>query len=181
MQHINRQQDSHLSEITKLLSMYQVLTLPQLGRLFPELDHAKLLSLLRRLEKSGRLVLQPERDLVLYSKECVPDFAMLSAFWLLLDFLPDITYHTVSDFPVCLSFYTDSDAYDVIYAAPEKEILLNHALSASKEECPHRLVIVEQVEQIPMLSFPHITAYCRVLPDGQIAYYKKQGESLFDG
>ena len=181
MQHINRQQDSHLSEITRLLSMYQVLTLPQLGRLFPELDGSKLLSLIRRLEKSGRLVLQQDLDMILYSKDCVPASSMLSAFWVLLDFLPDITYHTASDFPVCLSFYTDSDAYDVIYAAPEKEILLNHALSASKEGCPHRLVIVEQVEQIPKLSFPQIAAYCRVLPDGQIEYYKKQGESLFDG
>lgn len=181
MHHINRQQEGHLAEITKLLSMYQVLTLPQLSKLFPELDKAKLLSLIKRLEKGGRLIFDAELDRVLYSKDCVPNPAIHSAFWVLLDFMADITYHTVSDFPVTLSFYTQSDAYDVIYAAPEKEILLNHALSRPENEASHRLVIIEDIEQIPLLTFPGITAFCQVMPNGSIHYYKKQGDSLFDG
>lgn len=181
MHHINLQQKGHLAEITKLLSMYQVLTLPQLSKLFPELDQAKLFSLIKRLEKSGRLVFDTELDRVLYSKECVPDQAVYSAFWVLLDFLADITYHTVSDFPITLSFYTKSDAYDIIYAAPEKEILLNYALARLENEASHRLVIVENIEQIPLLTFPGITAFCQVMHDGSIHYYKKQGDSLFNG
>ena len=39
---------SHLSEITRLLSMYHVLSPAQLGRLYPELTDAKLLRLLGR-------------------------------------------------------------------------------------------------------------------------------------
>lgn len=182
MYHINRQQENHLTEITKLLSMYQVLTLPQLHKLFPELGQAKLLSLIKRLEKGKRLVFEAESDRVLYTKDCKPDTAMLAAFWVLLDFLPDVTYHTASDFPVALSFYTCSDAYDVIYAAPEKEILLNHALSGLPKEASHRLVIVEEVGQIPLLTFPGITAYCQILSEGTIGYYKKEeGDTLFDG
>lgn len=181
MYHMNRQQESHLTEIMKLLSMYQVLTLPQLSKLFPELGQAKLLSLIRRLERGGRLFFDAESDKVLYTKDCEPDAVMMSAFWVLLDFFNDVIYHTVSDFPVVLSFYTQSDAYDVIYASQEKEILLNHALSRLQKEASHRLVIVETVEQIPLLTFPDITAYCQVLPDGSVNYYKKQGDSLFDG
>lgn len=181
MHHINLQQEGHLAEITKLLSMYQVLTLPQLSKLFPELSQAKLFSLIKRLEKGGRLVFDTKLDRILYSKECVPDQAVHSAFWVLLDFLDDITYHTVSDFPITLSFYTQSDAYDIIYAAPEKEILLNYALARLENEASHRLVIVENIEQIPLLTFPGITAFCQVMPDGSIQYYKKQGDSLFNG
>ena len=55
MQQKNQQQESHLSEITRLLSMYHALSPAQLGRLYPELTDAKLLRLLGRLEKTGRL------------------------------------------------------------------------------------------------------------------------------
>lgn len=181
MQHINRQQESHLAEILRLLSMYRVLTIDQLHKRFPELGLEKLLSLIRRLEKGGRLIYDFGQDIVLYSRDCVLDAALISAFWVLLDFLPDVTYHTASDFPATLSFYTQSDGYDVIYAPEEKEILLNHALSRLEPDASHRLVIVERAEQIPRLTFPGITAYCIVQPDGQVHYYKKQGDSLFDG
>ena len=72
MQQKNQQQENHLPEITRLLSMYHALSLPQLGRLYPELTEGKLLRLLGRLEKTGRLALLPERGLVLYSKDCIP-------------------------------------------------------------------------------------------------------------
>ena len=65
----------------------------------------------------------PERELVLYAKDCVPEPSILSAFWVLLDFREDITYHTASDFPVALTFYTQSDAYDVIHIPEEKRYL----------------------------------------------------------
>ncbi len=50
MQHRNQQQESHLLEITRLLSMYHALSIPQLGRLYPELTEGKLLRLLGRLK-----------------------------------------------------------------------------------------------------------------------------------
>ena len=102
MQHRN-QQKSLLSEITRLLSTYHALTLLQVGALYPELTRQKLLLLLKKLERSGRLTLMPERDLVLYTGDCVPNPSILSAFWILLDFREDIIYHTASDFPVALT------------------------------------------------------------------------------
>ena len=146
MQQKSREQENHLAEITRLLSLYQALTLAQLEKLYPELSEEKLAALLRRLEKSGRL-------------------------------LPELTYHTVSDFPVTLTFYTQSDCYDVIHVPEEKEMLMNHALSAWKEDSPRRLVIVEQIGQIPLLHFPGIAAFCTVTPEGQVQYYQKQGVS----
>ena len=175
MQHRNQQQESHLTEITRLLSMYHALDLSQLRRLYPELTEGKLLRLLGRLEKAGRLAFLPERELVLYSKDCVPNPSTIAAFWVLMDFREDITFHTASDFPVALTFYTQSDAYDVIHIPEEKEILMNHALSAYKEDAPRRIAIVDNAGQIPLLNIPGIAAFCTVTPEGKVQYYRKQG------
>ena len=43
----------------------------------------------------------------------------------------------------CMVFYTQSDAYDVIHIPEEKEMLMNHALSAYKEDAPRRIAIVD--------------------------------------
>ena len=154
MQHRNPQ-ESHLPEIIRLLSTYHALTLLQLEAFCPELTHQKLLLLLKKLEKGGRLTLAPERNLVLYTRNCVPNPSILSAFWVLLDFREDITYHTASDFPVALTFCTQSDAY--------------------KEDSPRRIAVVDDVGQIPLLHFPGIAAFCTVTPDGKVQYYRKQG------
>ena len=161
MQQKNQQQENHLPEITRLLSMYHALSLPQLGRLYPELTEGKLLRLLG--------------GLVLYSKDCIPSPSTLAAFWVLLDFREDITFHTASDFPVALTFYTQSDAYDVIHIPEEKEMLMNNALSAYKEDAPRRIAIVDHAGQIPLLAIPGTAAFCTVTPDGKVQYYRKQG------
>lgn len=175
MQHRNQQQESHLPEITRLLSMYHALRLPQLTRLYPDLTEKKLMRLLGRLEKAGRLALLPGQELILYTKDCAPDPSTLAAFWVLLDFWGDITFHTASDFPVTLTFYTQSDAYDVIHIPEEKEVLMNHALSTYKEDAPRRIAIVDNAGRIPLLHIPGIAAFCTVTPTGKVQYYRKQG------
>jgi len=176
MKLVNKEQENHLLKITRLVSMYQSLEIAQLGGLFPELGEEKLKMLLGRLEKSGRLAVDTEKGLVLYTKEGTYNQAVIAAFWVLLDFYPEIIYHTASEYPVALTFYTDKDSFDVIYVPSEKEVVLNHALRAYGEGSPHRLVIVEHPEQISRIHFPGITAYCIVLPDGKIQYFRKQGE-----
>lgn len=175
MQHRNQQQESHLTEIIRLLSTYHALSLLQLEAFYSELPQQKLLLLLKKLEKTGRLTLVPERNLVLHTGDSVPNPSTLAAFWVLLDFREDITYHTASDFPVTLTFYTQSDAYDVIHIPEEKEMLMNHALSAYKEDSPRRIAVVDDAGQIPLLDFPGIAAFCTVMPDGKVQYYRKQG------
>lgn len=113
--------------------------------------------------------------MVLYSKECTANPSTMAAYWILLDFISDTIYHTVSDFPVSLTFYTNSDCYDVIHVPEEKEILINHALSDYDEDAPKRLVVVDHTGQIPNLRFPGIAAFCTVSADGRVQYYKKQG------
>jgi len=40
------------------------------------------------------------------------------------------------------------------------------------------LVVIDRVEQIPLLSFSGIGAYCTVSEDGQVQYYQKQGVTV---
>ena len=170
-----KEHEKHLIEIVRLLSMYQTLTLSQLSRLFSELTKEKLLTLIHRLEKKGRLVYFSDQELIAYSRDCKSNPDIIAAFWIMLEFLPDIIYHTISEFPVSLTFYTQSDAYDVICVPEEKELLINHALSTCTKDAPKRLVIINRLEQIPLIRFPGIAAFCTVTNDGQVQYYRKQG------
>ena len=63
MNFINSKQDKHLTQIVNILSMYQTLLITQIEKLYPELSKEKLLLLIRRLEKSGRLIYIEETDL----------------------------------------------------------------------------------------------------------------------
>lgn len=170
-----KEHEKHLTEIVRLLSMYQSLTLSQLAGLFPDLPKDKLLALIHRLERNGRLTCLMDKAMLFFSKDCEPNPAAVASVWVLLDFLPDVIYHTVSEFPVSLTFYTRSDAYDVIYVPEEKELLINHALSVCPKDAPRRLVIVDHPGQIPQIHFPGIAAFCTVSGDGQVQYYRKQG------
>lgn len=175
MKHIKKEQGSHLSKINRMISMYKVLTREQLDKAFPELDGSKMDAVLKQLENGGRLVYDRASGMVRDEAGSSQERAVVAAVWVLLDFISSVTYHTVSEYPVTLSFFTEVDAYDVIYVPVEKEIITMHALSGYKAGAAQRLVIVEQKEQIRTLDFPGITAYCMVTPEGKVQYYKKQG------
>lgn len=175
MNHINQIQKRHLSEIIRIISMYQALSFKQLLRTFPELGTNKLQIILKQLQKSGRLTFEQDTGLIFCSKECSINPSTYAAYWVLLDFISDTIYHTISEFPVSLTFYTYTDCYDVIHVPEEKEILINHALSTYNTEAPKRLVVVDNTEQISHLHFPGIAAFCMVDADGKVRYFKKQG------
>lgn len=98
MNHISKDQGNHLAEINRLLSVYQVLSFSQLEKTFPDLTEDKLLLLLRKLEKGGRLIYEQDTGLVRYSTECTANTSTMVAYWILLDFISDTIYHTISDF-----------------------------------------------------------------------------------
>lgn len=178
MLHTNQEHKTHLAVITKLLSTYQVLSFKQLTRLFPELPEEKVLLLIRQLERKGRLSYQTDSGYICYTKECSPSQSRIAAFWILLDFQPHVTYHTVSEFPVTLTFYTKTDGFNVVHVPLGKEMLINHALSGYHEDDLTNLVVVDRTDQIPLISFPGIGAYCTVSSDGQVQYYQKQGVTV---
>ena len=171
MHQIYQQEENILSKLNSLLAMYRCLHFSQLSRVFPELSIPQLTLLLKKLMRKGRIVLDPKKDLVYYAGVTEVDPAIYSSFWVLLDFFPEVTFHTVSDYPVTLSFTARDDCFDVIFIPLEKKQILNQALSFYKEGYPKRIVVVENVTQISLLSIPGTVGYCTVSQEGQITYY----------
>lgn len=167
-------QNQHLSEMNHFITMYQALPLPQLRSLFHELPEATVLSLIKKLEKLGLVTYDIQTGIIKLPAMKKANPGIIAAVWVLLDFLSDVTYHTISSFPAVLSFYTEGDGYDVIFIPIDKESLYNHALP-EQTEGNKRLVIIQDICQLQKIDFPQISAFCRISDDGQVQYFKKQG------
>ena len=60
---------------------------------------------------------------------------------------------------------------------PGNETLTEHALSKQQNDAEKRIVIVENSEQIPLISIPDVAAYCTVdMNTGTVQYYKQEQE-----
>lgn len=168
------QTDSDRTEIIRVLSLYHRLELRQLIRLFPSIPESSLISLLKRLQKQGRVLL---RDTAV---SCLPEHepadGMSEALDVLLDFFPEVTYHSPGEFPVTLTFFAREEGYDIICFPEGKELMIAHALSLQphSEGANLRLVVLADIGQMEKAcSLPDITAFCLVA-DGQVQYFKKQ-------
>lgn len=103
-------------------------------------------------------------------RSAASDTGMIAAFWVLLDFIDRVEYHTSSDFPVKISFFSENKMYEIIYVAYGQELLVGHALS--EKDDARRIIVVDDPKQIEQLNIPGVSGYCTVSPDGQISYYK---------
>lgn len=168
------QTDNDRKEIIRVLSLYHRLELRQLIRLFPSIPEPSLLSLLKRLQKQGRILLQGTAVACLPESE--PADGISEAFDVLLDFFPEVTYHSPGEFPVTLTFFAREEGYDIICFPEGKELMIAHALSLQSHsgDANLRLVVLADRGQMEKaLSLPDITAFCLV-EDGKVQYFKKQ-------
>ena len=95
-------------EIIRLLSLYHRLKFRQMLLLFPQLSETAFHSILKQLQKQGRISLQESSVVHLPETECAD--GMEAAFDVLLDFLPEVTYHAPGEFPVTLTFFVPATA-----------------------------------------------------------------------
>lgn len=168
------QADNDRKEIIRVLSLYHCLELRQLIGLFPSIPVPSLLSLLRRLQKQGRILLQDDAVKCLPEKE--PVDCMSKAIDVLLDFFPEVTYHSPGEFPVTLTFFAREEGYEVISLPEGKELLVIHALSLQHrpvDGCQRLVVLADQRQLDKACRLPDIAAFCLV-SDGQVQYLKKQ-------
>ena len=94
---------------------------------------------------------------------------------MLADFSGRTDYHSSDEFPVKLIFFAEGETCEVICLSPEKETLIEHALSlASDEYGGKRILIVEDTGQIPRINIPN-AIFCTVDPHtGEVQYYRKE-------
>lgn len=156
------------------ISMYRVLTEEQLLRLHPKKDD-KIRNLLSYLIRQGRAwqidgcycAAQDSMDNV--------DRSLLAAVWVLADFIDQVEYHSVGDYPVKIIFFANGEVYEIVHAAQGKEVLLSHILADPGEQPSRYLVLVDDPAQISELQIPNANGYCTVSPTGEVQYFKKEG------
>ena len=168
-------QNLFIEEATALLaeiSMYPGILEEQLLRLHPK-NEDHILQLLRYLQKHNRIKRDYRGSYYAISNNVTPNReAVIRRVWVLLDFMPEVEYHTASDYPVAISFFIRGKEYQIIHATPGDEALLCSVITHHKDNCAKRLVLVDTPEQIPLLTFSGIIGYCTATTDGQVSYYK---------
>lgn len=85
------------------VSMYRALTEMQLLKLYPHKE-SKIRNLLSYLQKQGRIVQRGEYYRIPAEVEESIDYGLSKAVWVLTDFMEQVEYHSVSDYPAKIIF-----------------------------------------------------------------------------
>ena len=161
------------TELLRIISMYPGLTEKQLCRFYPGREDVTR-NLLSHLARQGRTRQADTAGYFPYRTDKEEsDPGMVRAAWVLLDFIDRADYHSCSEFPVKIAFFSGGELYEIVHAAAGQEALVTHALRQSRDSGGRRIVLVDEPGQIPLLEFPGITGFCTVDGNGNVSYYKK--------
>ncbi len=162
------------ADILRNITTYHYIRHDQFLRLYPGKED-KIENLLSFFVRQGRIFYDNKTKMYHDGTEAAANYEMLSAIWVLADFIDRADYHSSTDFPVNLIFIADGELYEVIYVAPGNEALIEHALAQQPSDAEKRIVITEDTEQFSRLGIPDVTAYCTVdMDSGNIQYYKQE-------
>lgn len=170
--------------ILRDVSMYRALTEMQLLKLYPHKE-SKIRNLLSYMQKQGRIVQRGEYYRISADAEAGIDYGLSKAIWVLTDFMEQVEYHSVSEYPAKIIFFADGEVYEIIYAEPGKEQLINQMLSTVKEVPPKYIVLIEQPEQIaeithqtPAATVPSLrAAKCSIIKSNK-EFFLEQGHYI---
>ena len=155
------------AELLRFITTYHTLLYEQVLRLF----------LITSLVKQGRIIHDKENDLLCDTAESAsnPDYGMIAAFWVLLDFKKAVVYHTSGDFPIKLNFFSKDEWYEILYIPLEQEYLINHVMESQSADQVKRLVVLENEGQARKVSIDNVVAFCLVdTTIGVVSYYTKK-------
>ena len=163
-------------KLLRIITTYHALKYEQVMQIFAR-NQESIKSLITSLVKQGRLYYDKERELLCDCQESSvsPDFGTIAAFWVLLDFKKAILFHTNGEFPVKLNFFSQDEAYEVIYIESGQETLMNHIFESLPPDAS-RLIILSSIQQSNLIHIAGVIAYCIVDSDGKVSYYQKQNQ-----
>lgn len=164
------------AELLRFITTYHTLLYEQALRLFPK-NRDSIKSLITSLVKQGRIIHDKENDLLCDTSESAsnPDYGMIAAFWVLLDFKKAVVYHTSGDFPIKLNFFSKDEWYEILYIPLEQEYLINHVMESQSADQVKRLVVLENEGQARKITIDNVVAFCLVdTTSGVVSYYTKK-------
>ena len=155
------------------ISMYRVLLEGQLLRLYPG-KQERIKYLLNYLMNQGRI--HHIGNVYCVDQECADsvDRGLLAALWVLVDFIDQVEYHSIGEFPAKVIFIADGEVYEVVHIEQGKETLMRQVMGRQGDDPPHYLVLVDTPEQIDRLDLPNVSGFCTASLDGEVQYYQKE-------
>ena len=156
------------------ISLYPGLTEGQLCRFFPEKE-ATAKTLLAHMLKEGRVF--RDRNGRCYANQEAQNGAdkdLSRCVWVLLDFINQVEYHTVGEFPATILFFANGELYEIVPIPQGKETMICQLLRQPQKDSGKRIVVVDDAAQIELLDIPQAAGFCTVAEDGTVSYYKKE-------
>ena len=163
------------TELIRVLSDYNTLYLEQIMKLFPAKNNQTITNLLGVLKKQGRLFSDTSNTLVSVDEKGLYDFDLstLKCFWVLLDFIDDVSYHSTSDYPTKIIFFAKNEVYEVIYIGNGGEHTISRYLNINQSDSK-KIIVLEDSNQIESLDIKNILCYCMVTDEGVVNYYTNE-------
>ena len=162
------------AEMLHNISLYPSLTEEQLCRFFPEKESTAK-TLLAHMLKEGR-VYRAENSRYYANQETrnSSDKDLSRCIWVLLDFIDQVEYHTVGEFPASILCFANGELYEIVPIPQGKETMICQLLRRPQKDTGKRIVVVEDTSQIELLDIPQAAGFCTVAEDGAVSYYKKE-------
>lgn len=160
------------ANIMRDLSMYKVLKKEQVLGLYPGREKVieKVLLYLTKQRRIWKI-----DDYYCASPEAIDsiDTSLISAVWVLLDFIDQVSFHSAGDYPAKIIFYVDGEIYEILYAGFGNEALVTYLTSLQSHSDYSHIILLDSPEQIKELDIPNTCGYCTVSPTGRVRYYQK--------
>jgi len=163
------------AELFRIVSVYKALLREQLYRFFWYKDAAVVDNVISNLARRKRIVVQGA--IVALSTEHLGklDMRVVNSIWILLEFIEETSYHTSSNFPATVFFFTEKDAFEIVYAASGQEKIINAWCcvedTGRRVTDIKRIILIEEYEQICRFEVP-AAGFCMVDAAGTVNYYK---------
>ena len=162
------------AEMLHNISLYPGLTEEQLFRFFPEKE-ATAKVLLSHMLKEGRIFYSKNgRYYANREAQNGADKDLSRCVWVLLDFIDQVEYHTVGEFPASILCFASGELYEIVPIPQGKEAMICQLLRQPQKDTSKRIVVVEDTAQIELLDIPQAAGFCTVAEDGTVSYYKEE-------
>ena len=172
---MNTRAGLYANEAVKLLdtvSAYTTLYTQQLLRLFPAGKADTIRTLLRRFAKERRLYLSKDETVVSADPKFPLNDGLIRAFWVLLDFIDRAGFHVPGVFPALISFFAGEELYDILHIPWGQEAMIRAAIPRRENNPPKRILLLDDLSQMPALHIPNTAGYCLASRDGKVTYYQ---------
>jgi hypothetical protein len=154
-----------LHALKKLLGEYGVLEFAQIYAYFAYKDAEVIRGIMSYMTRNALIAADAGAQLAAASKAALangPDRKLLASFWAMLQHDGEIEYHTRSEYPSQLYFFSGGREYEVVYVALGDENLINSIFSRIPESDTRYLVVVEEPKQLESLYLPRVEWFCTV-------------------